>query len=291
MLTTVAEIVTPTTNVEVLEGAWPKPVEHVWNDPRPVVTLLFRPSGYMIEGCYRGDGWKRRLDRVGQVFFIPPNVELFGRGTGGDVKAARCMYEPGFYERTIGTLPRLTSAQLRRCLDVQGTLLPSLLTRLMEEALSPGFACAALAESLGGAILIDWARHVLCSGNEGQSKKCGLTPRQRRLVEDYVESLEFDAPSISALASLCGLSERYFCRLFREDTGQSIGKYLHSAQVRRAQHLLLNSDLPLKEIAFRLGFANAANFSAAFKAAMHQPPGAFRQQFKGTNAFLTGPAC
>ena len=288
---TVATIETPTTKVEVLKGEWPKPIEHTWRDPHAVVTLLFRPSGYMIEGCYRGDGGRRTFDRMGQIFFIPPDVELCGRGTGGGIKAARCVFDPDYYERTIGS-SRLTTAQLQRCLDVQGSLLPSLLTRLMEEALSPGFAGAALAESLGGAILIDWARHVLCrDDDDGGSKRNGLTPRQRRLVEDYIESLECDAPSISALAALCGLSERYFCRLFREETGQSVGKYLNSVQIRRAQRLLLDSDLPLKEIAFRLGFANSANFSAAFRVAMHQPPGAFRRQYKGTNAFLNALRC
>ena len=117
-------------------------------------------------------------------------------------------------------------------------------------------------------------------------RRAGLTQRQHRIIEDYIASLEYEAPSVSALAALCGLSERYFCQLFRDEMGQSAGKYLKAVQIGRAQNYLLNTDLPLKEIAFRLGFANAANFSAAFRAVFHLPPLAFKRQYEGASRFL-----
>ena len=285
MLNTVASIKTPTSTVEVLRADWPRPIELTWHDPHAVVTLLFRPSDYDIEGRYRDGGMARRLDRIGKVFFVPPNAELYGWGTGGEIKAVRCLFEPGFYERTVGGPGKLTAAQLRRTLDLGGTLLPTLLTRLMEEALSPGLASVALAEALGTAILIECGRLVSDDRN-AHPRKAGLTPRQHRIIEDYVASLEYEAPSVSALAALCGLSERYFCQLFRDEMGQSAGKYLKAVQIGRAQNYLLNTDLPLKEIAFRLGFANAANFSAAFRAAFHLPPLAFKRQYEGSTRFL-----
>ena len=285
MLNTVASIKTPTSTVEVLRGDWPKPIELTWHDPHAVVTLLFRPADYDIEGRYQDGGMARRLDRIGKVFFVPPNAELYGWGTGGEIKAVRCLFEPGFYERTVGGTGRLTAAQLRRTLDLGGTLLPTLLTRLMEEALSPGLASVALAEALGTAVLIECARLVSDDRN-AHPRKAGLTPRQHRIIEDYVASLEYEAPSVSALAALCGLSERYFCQLFRDEMGQSAGKYLKAVQIGRAQNYLLNTDLPLKEIAFRLGFANAANFSAAFRAVFHLPPLAFKRQYEGSMRFL-----
>ena len=289
MLNTVASIKTPTSTVEVLRGDWPKPIELTWHDPHAVVTLLFRPSDYDIEGRYRDGGMARRLDRIGKVFFVPPNAELYGWGTGGEVKGVRCLFEPGFYERTVGGAGKLTAGQLRRTLDLRGTLLPTLLTRLMEEALSPGLASVALAESLGTAVLIECGRLVSDDRN-AHPRKAALTPRQHQVIEDYVASLEYEAPSVSALAALCGLSERYFCQLFRNEMRQSAGKYLKAVQIGRAQNYLLNTDLPLKEIAFRLGFANAANFSAAFRAVFHLPPLAFKRQYDGTSRFLRAKA-
>jgi AraC family transcriptional regulator len=285
MLNTVASIRTPTSTVEVLHGDWPRPIELTWHDPHAVVTLLFRPSDYEIEGRYQDGGMARRLDRIGKVFFVPPDAELYGWGSGGEIRAVRCLFEPSHYERTLGGTGTLTAAQLRRTLDLGGTLLPTLLTRLMEEALAPGLASVALAESLGTAVLIECGR-LVADDRERNPRKAGLTSRQHRIIEDYVASLEYEAPSVSALAALCGLSERYFCQLFRDEMGQSAGKYLKAVQIGRAQNYLLNTDLPLKEIAFRLGFANAANFSAAFRAVFHLPPLAFKRQYEGTGRFL-----
>jgi AraC family transcriptional regulator len=279
MLTTVAEIKTATTCVEVLSGAWPQPVEYIWTDPRPVVTMLFRPPGYETKGRYSDAGPSRSLDRIGQIFFVPPNAELYGWGTGGEIRAVRCLFAPDFYARTLEGGDALTAAQLRRCLDIRETLLPSLLARLHEEALAPGFLSGALAEALGCAMLIEIARHALCRPQDVRPQKNGLSRRQLRTVEDYVESLDVGAPSVSALAALCGLSERHFCRLFHEETGGSVGRYLRDVQIRRAERLLLDTDLSLKEIAFRLGFANQANFSAAFRSRTQRPPGAFRKAY------------
>jgi AraC family transcriptional regulator len=285
MLSTIAAIKTSSCTVEVLQADWPHPVELTWHDPHAVLTLLFRDADYEIEGRYQDGGAARRLDRIGRVFFVPPDAELYGWGTGGAVKAVRCVFEPDFYARTVGPAGRLTPAQLRRTLDLPGTLLPTLLTRLMEEALTPGPGSEALVEALGTAMLIECSRLILGPA-EARPRKAGLTPRHHRIIEDYIASLEYEAPCVSAVAALCGLSERYFSQLFRDEMGQSAGKYLKAVQIGRAQNYLLNTDLPLKEIAFRLGFANAANFSAAFRAAFHLPPLAFKRQYAGTTRFL-----
>ncbi|HWM68709.1 MAG TPA: helix-turn-helix transcriptional regulator [Steroidobacteraceae bacterium] len=81
---------------------------------------------------------------------------------------------------------------------------------------------------------------------------------------------------LRVIAAACGFSERYFAKLFREQTNQSIGRYLKSVQVSKARDYLLQTGLPLKEIAYRLGFHRPSNFSDAFRAATGQTPGRFR---------------
>jgi AraC family transcriptional regulator len=282
MLNMVAEIKTPIAKVEVLHGSWPRPVELTWKDPKPVVSLLFRSSNYKIEGRYMDVGRKQPLENFGKVFFVPPNSELYGWGSGGDVKVARCIFDPIFYEKTVGDCARLTAAQLRNSLNIHGALASMLLTRLMREALSPGFGAPAMAESLGIALLLECVSQIGDRGIVEPAASGGLTRRQVHIIEDYIQQLEdqpeTNPPSVSRLAELCGLSVRQFCRLFRAQMGQSVGQYLASVRIERAQSLLIDTDLPLKEIAYRLGFANAGNFSTAFSAATRQPPAAFRRQ-------------
>ena len=71
-------------------------------------------------------------------------------------------------------------------------------------------------------------------------------------------------------------SQRYFAKLFRAQTNQSIGQYLKSAQILKAQTYLLQTELPLKEIAHRLGFSSPSHFSDAFRSATGETPGHFR---------------
>jgi AraC family transcriptional regulator len=47
-------------------------------------------------------------------------------------------------------------------------------------------------------------------------------------------------------------------------------------QITKAKTYLLETNLPLKEIAYRLGFSSAANFSSAFRLATGSSPGQFR---------------
>ena len=278
MLTTKAEIKTAATHVEVMSGSWPMPIEQVWVDPRPVVTMLSCARGYETKGRFSDAEGGDRLDPIGHIFFIPPNRALYGWGTGGQVRATRCTFDPTFYERTLDGRNAIDSVQLRRCLDIRRTLLPEFLNRLYREAISPGFAGGALADSLGCAMLIEIARYALAAPDEPPRKASRLSRRQIEIIEDYIESLEGEPPCVSSLAALCTLSERQFCRVFREHAGKSAGRFLRVVQIERAKRLLANTDLPLKMISFRLGFANAANFSAAFRAATSLPPGMYRKQ-------------
>lgn len=285
MLSVVAEIQTPIAKVEVMEGVWPQPVEHVWNDPRPVVTLLLREPTYKAVGQYRNTGSNEAPEGIGSVFFIPPNCELYGWGSGGHVRAARCVFDLAFYERAAGTSGQLTSAQLRSSLNIRGAFSMTLLNRLMREALSPGFGSCMLAESLGAALLLESLGQTISINTEINCPRGSFTRRQRRIIDDYHEELEanpaLNPPNISQLAERCGLGVRQFSRLFRQEKNESVGRYFSTVQIQRAQRMLVETDLSLKEIAFRLGFSSTANFSTAFRNACDQPPAAYRRDHQG----------
>jgi AraC family transcriptional regulator len=104
-----------------------------------------------------------------------------------------------------------------------------------------------------------------------------LTARHFGIIEEYLAGLSGESPSVSALATACGFSERYFAKLFREQTNCSVAHYIKSVQTAKAKTYLLETDLPLKEIAHRLGFSSPANFSSSFRAVTGNTPGQFRK--------------
>lgn len=273
MLRPIAVLKTPTTCVEVSDGYWTEPTEVISTLRRPMICLLMFGTGYSAEGAFL-DGTARQLCRVGRVIFAPPDRELLGRGPPGMMRVVACSFERSYCDRVVGSLDSLSKAQLLSCLDVRSTLLPALLTRLMTEALHPGFVSAALVESVGQAMLVEWSHTVL--SQEAGNERARLTARHFRIIEEYLAALTGEAPSVCALARACGFSERYFAKLFRAQTNQSIGQYLKSAQILKAQTYLLQTELPLKEIAHRLGFSSPSNFSDAFRSATGETPGHFR---------------
>jgi len=165
---------------------------------------------------------------------------------------------------------------LHNALDLRSSLISSLLLRLMHEALHPGAISEAVAESFGHAMLTECA-HWLKTQNTALPTGGQLTARELQIMEEYLTGLSGKAPSVAELAAACGFSERYFARLFRELTGIPVSQYIKSVQISKAKVLLLETDLPLKEIAYRLGYSTSANFSASFRAATGSTPGQFRK--------------
>ena len=85
------------------------------------------------------------------------------------------------------------------------------------------------------------------------------------------------APTAEAVAAAMKMSARTLQRRL-EDEGVRFSALVDDVRERIARRLLRAPDLALGEIAARLGFADLATFSRAFKRWTGVPPGAFRRQ-------------
>jgi AraC family transcriptional regulator len=101
-----------------------------------------------------------------------------------------------------------------------------------------------------------------------------------RDVQERIAATECATPSIVELAALIGVSGRHLTRAFKQSTGQTVGAYVETVQLTRAKTWLTESDLTIKQIAARLGFAHAKNFSTAFYRATMQTPAAYRREHR-----------
>ena len=271
-----ATLKSATTCVEVSEISWTEPSALVFRLNRPVFSLLLSAST-VLETGYVGED-VRKQNKIGSVIFTPPGTEMLSRSRSatGKLHVVSCAFDREYSERVVGrSLADLSRSQLLSCINVRSSLLPSILMRLMSEALRPGFVSTAVVESLGHSILVECA-HVILSEDFQQEGRGRLTPRHFKIIDEYLAGLSCEAPSIRAIAAACGISERYLTKLFRKQTNQSLGQYLKCVQISKARAYLLETDLPLKEVSYRLGFSTPANFSLAFRAATGETPGRYR---------------
>jgi AraC family transcriptional regulator len=79
------------------------------------------------------------------------------------------------------------------------------------------------------------------------------------------------------LARDLGMSAGSLRRKFKAATGTSLHNYVVQNRIARAKTMLTETDLPLKEIAFRLGYANVQFFSRQFRDNTRVAPGLFRR--------------
>jgi len=77
--------------------------------------------------------------------------------------------------------------------------------------------------------------------------------------------------SLSELAFIASVSERTFSRLFIKDTGFSFRTWKQRARICASLDLLANG-VPIKQVAYQLGFSCPAAFTAAFRAILDSTP-------------------
>ena len=86
--------------------------------------------------------------------------------------------------------------------------------------------------------------------------------------------------SLSELAAFVGLSYAQFFRLFKENAGAAPTNHILALRLQRAKQLLVETDLPIREIAAACGFENEFYFSNVFKKQTALPPSVFRRQLR-----------
>ena len=175
--------------------------------------------------------------------------------------------------QTEDFIRRILKAEASTVYDITGSrLLASRLEDLYALAstspASKELACSALTYTL----LVELSR--LCS--VGQASPMARLSDKLSPVFDYIEQAFAKQISLGELAELVGLTPQYFCSLFKKATSQTPVEYINLIKLRRAKALLLQTDLPVQEIAHRVGIEDASYFCALFKRYEHMTPMTFR---------------
>lgn len=93
--------------------------------------------------------------------------------------------------------------------------------------------------------------------------------------------------TLSALAEVAGMSRSVFAVRFARALGESPMEFLKTLRLARAAHLLLRTDLPVKNIASRVGYSSRSSFTRAFLARYGAAPARFRTTAADPPAHLT----
>jgi transcriptional regulator GlxA family with amidase domain len=77
-----------------------------------------------------------------------------------------------------------------------------------------------------------------------------------------------------------GIAERTLKRRFKKATGLSLIDYIQNLRVEDAKRILENTDTPIEDICYQVGYEEAGFFRRLFKRSVGLTPGQYRRMFK-----------
>jgi DNA-binding response OmpR family regulator len=89
-------------------------------------------------------------------------------------------------------------------------------------------------------------------------------------------NLDNSSLTVEDLARRLGISRVQLYRKVKAVLGTSVTDFIQGIRLTKARQQLLNSELTIAEVGYRLGFSSPAYFSASFKAKYHISPSEFR---------------
>jgi AraC-like DNA-binding protein len=133
-----------------------------------------------------------------------------------------------------------------------------------------------------------WALNRLAAEADAQVlSKSQQRPTYRIEYQNRVDTLcaylerHFDEEIDHAkLADLAHMDQASLCRFFKRATGRTMTAYVNELRVASATNLLLETDLSVLEIGYRVGFGNHSNFNRQFRRLKKMSPGQIRNRFR-----------
>lgn len=98
-----------------------------------------------------------------------------------------------------------------------------------------------------------------------------------RISEIVLDKLE-DKLSLSYISKRLNMSKEHLCRLFKEETGMTVGEYIQREKIRHARSLLRDNSMNIKEIAYHLNYSSPSQFNRQFKKETGMTPTEYRQR-------------
>ncbi|MEO5948753.1 MAG: AraC family transcriptional regulator [Chitinophagaceae bacterium] len=93
----------------------------------------------------------------------------------------------------------------------------------------------------------------------------------------YVQGNFKSEISLKTAAELTFLTPQSFCRMFKKKTNKHFVEYLNEVRISKACAYLLDSDLPISDVAFKCGYNTISNFNKHFKEIVKSSPKTYRE--------------
>ncbi len=219
------------------------------------------------------------------ICIIPPNLSHYTRNTPISAKKASLLFSLGHrkthdnlnggeYEVYSGIYEKMPYVKVINDSDIYEKYLKSILNVFGE--LSGIYKIRALftlmfieiTKRLSGADLV-------LHDNKGETPS-GLENTRIVKIENYINKNYMNDITLKDMANYLHLSKRQTDRTLEKLTGLNFGGLLLKKRMARASELILNSQVPINEIALQIGYSSYNGFYSAFKKMFGVTPSSLR---------------
>lgn len=99
-------------------------------------------------------------------------------------------------------------------------------------------------------------------------------------AQDFIKKNLHADVSLERVASHVNLTPQYLCRIFKKNTGVGFSDYVNCQKVAKADRLLSDSELSIKQVAQASGFSSASYFIKQFRKHYNVTPREYRERLE-----------
>ncbi len=222
---------------------------------------------YLLEGRFQKVSYREKDFTSGYIDLLPANLphKLRANSTVRVIEWVHCYLEPTFLATVAYESVNADRVELLLTLKKADLLLHRIGLALKSSLEEDGVGSHFYADSLATAMAAHLLRHYSTNEHRFQEHEDGLSPEKLRQAVEYIQTHLGEDLSLGAIAAELGMSQYYFCHLFKQSTGMSPHQYLIQQRVERAKHLLKQPERTIKWVALECGFANQSHFAKCFR--------------------------
>ena len=213
---------------------------------------------------------------LGEIGIVPPLSEFAEHSWSEHLELLYLHIEPEFVARMAEETGFSRRAEIVLQLSAFDRTLQYLMLTLKNELEENSPNGAMFVETMTTALAIHLFKNYSSADKIPTFKNGGLPPRSLRLVLDYLHDNLGSEIKLEDLARLAGLNMFYFARCFKQSTGLPPHRYLLAERLKLSRRMLAETDLPLAEIALKIGFSSQSHFTEAFRRQLKTTPKKYR---------------
>ena len=99
------------------------------------------------------------------------------------------------------------------------------------------------------------------------------------LALNYIQYNYFNEITVASIADMLAINRSYFFRIFKAETGLSPIEYLNNYRIMKAKQLLLESTMPVSQVALATGFTTPSAFYRMFNIKFGMSPSQYRKEY------------